>query len=180
MNRLFGFRTLLFAAVAGSGAFAQSTNPDTAAMQALLTEVRQLRLTLEKSLSLGPRMQLVLQRAQLQDQKVARISQQLDEVRKQIAAETARQTAVAERLAKIAQDLSSETDLERRTHMEDMRAGLKMAAATGPDQQMRAHESEIAASLQTEQAILGELNDKLDAIERQFEAAAERPAVKPR
>jgi uncharacterized coiled-coil DUF342 family protein len=93
MNKLFRFGTIvLLAALAAALAPAQTTNPDNATMQALLSEVRQLRLTLEKSVSVGPRMQLILQQAQMQDAKMARISQQLDEVRKQIAAETARQT----------------------------------------------------------------------------------------
>lgn len=178
MNRLFAFGTLWFAAAAGPAASAQSANPDHATMQALLSEVRQLRLALQRSLSLGPRMQLVLQRAQLQDAKVARIAQQLDEVHKQVAADAAQQTNMGERLARIEQALSSETDPERRKQLEDMRVGLKLAAGTGPDQQLRAREGEIAASLQTEQAILDELNGKLDTIERQFEAAADSSAPK--
>lgn len=144
------------------------TNPDAATIQALLAEVRQLRLAVERSLSLAPRMQLLMQRAQFQDQKVARVSQQLDEVRRQIAAETARQASVTDRLAKIEQDLSGETDAERRKQLEDMRAGLKMAAANSPDQHLRARESELSNSLMGEQAILDDLNARLDAIERQL------------
>jgi hypothetical protein len=144
------------------------TNPDAATIQALLAEVRQLRLTVEKSLSLAPRMQLLMQRAQFQDQKVARVSQQLDEVRKQISAETVRQASVNDRLAKIEQDLSGEADGERRKQLEEMRAGLKMAVGNGPDQQLRARESELSNSLIGEQAILDDLNARLDAIERQL------------
>ena len=159
---------LLSALAQATPASAQTANPDSATMQALLSEVRQLRLTVEKSLSLAPRMQLLLQRAQLQDQKVARITQQLDEVRKQIGVETARQTSANDRLAKIEQDISNEADATRRKQLEDVRASLKMVAGNGPDQQLRARESEIANSLQTEQAILDEINGKLDTIERQL------------
>ncbi|HLY20268.1 MAG TPA: hypothetical protein VKR61_23735 [Bryobacteraceae bacterium] len=151
---------------------AQST--DNTALQALLAEVHQLRLMVEKSVSLGPRMELLLKRAQMQDQKVARIAQQLDEVRKQIAGETARQASDAERLAKIEQDLSIETDAEHRKQLEEVRAGLKMAAGNGPDPQLRAREGELARSLQTEQALLDELNGKLDGIERQLESLPAR------
>jgi chromosome segregation ATPase len=171
MNKLFRFGTIvLLAALVAASAPAQTTNPDNATMQKLLDEVRQLRVTLEKSVSLGPRMQLILQRAQLQDARVARISLQLDEVRKQIAAETAEQTHANERLAKIEQDVSAETDAGRRAQLEDMRTALKMAAGNGPDQQLRARESELASSLGTEQAALHEFNEKLDSIERQLEA----------
>jgi hypothetical protein len=49
-----------------------------------------------------------------------------------------------------------------------MRTDLKMIAGNGPDQQLRTRESEISNSLLTEQALLDELNGKLDAIERQL------------
>jgi chromosome segregation ATPase len=171
MNKLSRFGTIfLLAALAAASALAQTANPDSATIQALLSEVRQLRRTVEKTISLGPRMQIILQRAQFQEQKVSRISQQLDEVRKQIAAETARQTSANERLAKIEVEISAETDAGRRTQLEDMRTGLKMVVGNGPDQQLRARESELANSFETEQAVLNEFNEKLDALERQLEA----------
>jgi hypothetical protein len=64
-------------ALAVTAPAAAQTNSDNATIQSLLAEVRQLRLAVERSLSLTPRMQLLLQRAQVQEQKVARISQQL-------------------------------------------------------------------------------------------------------
>jgi chromosome segregation ATPase len=170
MNKLFGFCTIVLSAALVAAPAAGQTNPDAATLQELLSEVRQLRRTVEKNLSLGPRIQVLLQRAQFQEQKVLRVSQQLDDVRKQIAQETARQTAANERLAKIEQDISNESDAARRSDLEAMRAGLKMVAGNGPDQQLRAHESELANSLDTEQAALNDLNEKLDALERQLEA----------
>jgi chromosome segregation ATPase len=124
----------------------------------------------ERTLSLGPRIQIILQRVQYQEQKVLRAQQRLDEVRKQIAAETARQAGATERLAKIEQDISAESDNARRSQLEDMRAGLKLVLGNGPDQQLRAREAELANALETEQAALNDLNEKLDALERQMEA----------
>jgi chromosome segregation ATPase len=182
MNKLFRFGAIvLLGALAPAFASAQSTSPDNATMQELLSEVRQLRRTVERTLSVGPRMQIVLQRAQLQEQKASRISQQLDEVRKQIFAETARQAAANERLAKIDLDISAETDAQRRGQLEDLRTDLKALAGKGPDQQLRAREAELANSLETEQAALAELNEKLDALERLLEPspAAEGQSPKP-
>jgi len=182
MNKIFAYGTIVFAAaMAAPAAPAQSANPDSATLQALLAEVRQLRRAVEKTTSLGPRMQLLLQRAQFQEQKVLRISQQLDEVRKQIAGDTARQTAVNENLAKLEQDIAAESDAGRRAQLEDMRAGLKLAAGRGPDQQLRARESELSNSLDVEQAALNDFNEKLDALERQLEAPpGDAEAAKPR
>ena len=170
MNKLFRFGTIiLLAALAAAPAAAQTANADNATLQALLDEVRQLRMTLEKTVTVGPRMQLLMQRTQLQDARVARISQQLDEVRKQIAAEAAQQTVANEQLAQVDQEISAETDAARRALLEDMRTHWKMAVGHGPDQQLRARESELANSLQGEQATLNDLNGRLDALERQLE-----------
>lgn len=171
----------LLASVATAPAPTQTS--DNATLQALVSEVRQLRLAIEKSVSLGPRMQLIFERARLQDQKVARISQQLDDVRKRLGDETARQTQATERLERVEQTLTSETDPQRRNELKEVQVMLKAEAATGPDQQLAARESELANSLRTEQAILSELDGKLDAIERQLEAlpaAGDSPAAKPR
>jgi chromosome segregation ATPase len=159
---------------------AQTASQDGATLEKLLEEVRLLRINLEKTATLGPLMQLILQRTQLQDARVARISQQLDEVHKQVAAETAQQADATERLAKIEQDISSETDAGRRAQLEDVRAHFKTIAGRGPGQQLRARESELANSLQGEQATLSELNEKLDALERQLEAPPAADAQTPK
>jgi hypothetical protein len=54
--------------------------------------------------------------------------------------------------------------------LEGMRTGLKMVVGNGPDQQVRGRESELSNSLETEQTALNEINEKLDALERQLEA----------
>jgi hypothetical protein len=176
MKTLFRFVTFVFLMAPASG-MAQTASADSATLQKLLDEVRLLRMNLEKTATLGPRMQLLLHRTGLQDARVARISQQLDEVHKQVAAETAQQADAAERLVKIEQDISTEADAGRRAQLEDVRAHFKMIAGRGPDQQLRARESELANSLQTEQATLSELNEKLDALERQLETP---PAATPK
>lgn len=170
MNKLVALSTALALLPLAIPAPAQSTSNDAATMQALLNEVRLLRHTVEKNMSLAPRMQLLLQRAQYQEQKVLRASQQLDEVRKQIAQETARQNGANERLAKIEQDISNESDAARRSQLEDMRAGLKLVVGNGPDQQLRARETELSNALDAEQAALSDLNQKLDALESQLES----------
>jgi chromosome segregation ATPase len=167
MNKLFKIGMIFF--LAATAAPAQTANTDSATLQALLSEVRQLRRAVEKQMAIGPRMQIILQRAQFQEQKVSRISQQLDEVRKQIAAETARQANANEHLARIEQDIQNETDPGKRSTLEDMRAGLKLVTGNGPDQQLRARETELSNSLDIEQATLNDFNQKLDALERQLE-----------
>src|SRR6266436_6451363 len=57
-----------------------------ATIQALLTEVRQLRFALERSTSVVPRIQLAFQRFQLQQDRVDRLSKQLQESHQRTAA----------------------------------------------------------------------------------------------
>src|SRR6266567_8536430 len=60
-------------------------SPERATIQALLTEVRQLRFALERSTSVVPRMQLAFQRFQLQQDRVDRLSKQLQDSHRQTA-----------------------------------------------------------------------------------------------
>jgi chromosome segregation ATPase len=162
---------------------AQNAGGDNATLQALLAEIHQLRLTMEKTALLGPRMQLVLQRAQMQEQRVARISQQLDDVRNQEAGEAKRHAQVSNQLAGVEQEMSAAGDGERRKQLEAEHTALKRLADAGPDPQLSARESDLSSSLQSEQATLNELNAKLDVIERQLEApqpADTPPAGPPR
>src|SRR5689334_9864713 len=121
-------KLLVMVAVFGATAAAQTTSTDAATIQALLAEVRQLRLALERSALLAPRMQLTMQRVQSQEQKVARISAQLESVRRQIADQGTAPVRAAEEMALLDQRISAELDAGRRKQLEDHRAELKMMA----------------------------------------------------
>src|SRR6266446_7647209 len=71
---------------------ATDASPERATLQALLTEVRQLRFALERSTSVVPRIQLAFQRLQLQQARVDRLSKQLEDSRTHTAATTERKT----------------------------------------------------------------------------------------
>ena len=140
---------------------------EAATMQALLTEVHQLRIALEKASVVVPRMQLALQRMLAQEQKVARMSQQLQDVRKQIDAETRHQADIRQQLSHIDQELSQDIDARRRKDLEGAVQRLKEAAGEQTAlQQLRAQESDAVILLQSEQAILGDLNGQLNAFDR--------------
>jgi hypothetical protein len=145
-------------------------------MQALLAEVRQLRLALERSALLTPKIQLTMQRLQLQDQRVARLSAPLDTVRHEIARQAAVPQRVAQQIAAIEQQLSTESDTARRKDLERQRAELRAVTSTqAVDAQLLARESELASSLRTERATLDELSEKLAGMERLLDVP--QPAV---
>lgn len=111
-------RTMLLAlAVLMPTAGAQST-AEAPTIQVLIAEVRQLRQALERSAVVVPRMQLAMQRIQLQDQKAARVSAQLETVRREIAGQAAPIQHATQQLTQIEQQLSAETDSVRRKQLE--------------------------------------------------------------
>ena len=153
-------------------AAAQTTSSDTATLQTLLSEVRQLRLALERSVSIGPKIQLTLQRLQMQEQKLQRVSLQLDAVRKEIYGQGLPSKRAVEQIPVLEQGLASESNPARHKELEAQLADLKYVASRQVDSQLLAHESELTSSVRVEQAALNELNEKLNAIERLLDAPA--------
>lgn len=159
---------LAFAALAPV-ALAQ-TAPSQPTIEALLAEVRQLRIALERSAVLGPKMQLAAQRLSMQEQKIARIQTQLESVRRELGIKTEAQQRFTQQLALLEQRIVGETDPVRRKQFESEREHIKGALANfGVDPQLQARETELAGSLRTEQAVAQDLNTKLDAIERMLD-----------
>src|SRR2546430_8011089 len=65
--------------------FAQTTSSDSQTLQALLTEIRQLRQDLQVSLTRIQSAQILLSRLQIQQVSVSRASQHLDDARSKLA-----------------------------------------------------------------------------------------------
>ena len=151
--------------------FAQSQ--DSASLQALVTEIHQLRLAVERTGAATPKIQITMQRLQLQEQKVTRISEQLSDVRKQIAASSLR-NPFATMFQNIDALVEQEQDATRRKALEEQRrtmnAMLEQQAKMLQD--LHTQEAELAATLRLEQAKSDELNDHLAALERALDAPA--------
>ena len=141
--------------------------------QALLTEVRQLRLTLERAMSLWPQSQLVLQRVGLQQQHVESISRQLEQVRDQVTRGGMEVSQNAVTVTRMESALNQEQNENRRR---DIEVEIKRLKAQGEEfsmrnQQLQAREAQLAGQFQAEQARLTELNDRLDGLERMLQSA---------
>ena len=74
---LGGVRTVAAATQAG-----QAPEP----LTALLAEVHALRLAMEQSATVAPRVQLTLARLNIEDQRIAQLASQLDQVRRELSA----------------------------------------------------------------------------------------------
>ena len=157
-------------------AMAQNSLIQDRTWESLLTEVRQLRLAVERATSLLPQTQVLLQRAQIQQQRVESLSRQLEQLRDQIARSAGENSKLAGEVKDIESRVTQEPDPSRRR---DWEAGIKRAQAqlevdAVRDQQQRARESELAGRLQNEETKLNELNDRLDALARQLESPSKK------
>ncbi len=174
MNRLFVSLFLLGA----NGAFAQSaSSSDAATIQALLSEVRLLRLALEKSALMAPRIQLTLQRVQLQQDAVTRASRELDEVRDKLASFSRREAELTGRVGAIESQANAEQDAARKKGLESEVRAIKseLEQEGAGNTQLRAREADLASRLQLEQIKLSELNERLNALEQQLQQQSKQP-----
>jgi predicted nucleic acid-binding Zn-ribbon protein len=151
-----------------SAAQAQTQAPAAPTLETLLAEVHQLRLALERSAQIAPRIQIAVERLKLQQEKVARTAQQLDELRREVDRGRLEQPKIQQRLQSIENETKQAGDPAQRRHLEEAMKDFKLEAEQREKslQQMQAREGELTGQLQTEQNRLTELNDRLDQIER--------------
>ena len=168
---------LTFASIFLACSFAPASSaqsPDSASLQALVAEIHQLRLAVERTGAATPKIHITLLRLQLQEQRVTRISEQLADVRKQIAASSERNPFPSTFLQSLNTKLDQEQDATRKKAIEDQVHQLTamMEQQTRVLQQLRSQEAELAGNLRLEQAKADELNDHLAALERSLDAPA--------
>ena len=165
---------LLFATLGMPAAMAQTSSEGT--IQALLSEVRQLRLALERSAVVAPKIQLTLQRLQLQHDAVTRASRDLEGIRNQLSRMTGEERDLITHIKVMEASLVSEQDASKRKGLEDetKRVKLRLEELGVRSQQenlaLRGRESELSSRMQTEQAKLDQLSDRLNALEQMLDA----------
>jgi hypothetical protein len=148
---------------------AQSEN--TQVMQALLSEVQQLRLAIQRSNLNIYHAQIAIERMRLQQQRVDRQSEQLRGTREQIAGLRMGQAEMQEELKRAELRVSEETDVVKRREFEGHQEAMKTRLANLAQEETRllTQEAQLAAQLQTEQGRLAELNDQLDNLQRELQ-----------
>jgi len=154
------------------GAWAQAPASDVQTLQALLTEVRQLRIALERSTQIAPRIQIAVERLKLQQEQVARVARQLDDLRRELDRNREAQPKIQQRLEQVSSAASSTADPQQRKDFDAVLSEVKLQAEQAEKslQQMQVREGELASQLQSKQARLTELNDRLDQMERALNA----------
>jgi chromosome segregation ATPase len=161
--------TVLFVSLCLAGRAQSPPAPsDSSVIQALLSEVHQLRLALERSNTIGPRIQLAVERVKLQQPAVTRLSEQLESVRRDLERAQPDEARFVGQIKAMETELSQTVDPAARNRMESTVKEMQIALEQGQKvvAALRSREAELSARLQTEQATLDGLNDRLSQIER--------------
>ena len=145
------------------------------AMQALVNEVRQLRLAIQRSNLSSYHSQVVIERMRAQQQSVDRLADRLrwarDEASRFKMYLPLQQAEIQNRLKLIEADLSETLDAKARRAKEGELEIIKqrLGMMGQEETRLRENESQLTAQLQVEQARLAELDDQLDVLRRELE-----------
>jgi hypothetical protein len=154
-----------------AGAVSGQSQRSPATLDDLLTELRGLRADLNSSVSATTRVQLVVGRLQVQEQRIASVSQELTETQNQL------RTAIQQRERTNALVLALEQRIVSRTVVPDRimsfeqeleDTNIRLVRERNREADLRSRETELLAMLTAEQSRWIELNAGLDALERAF------------
>jgi chromosome segregation ATPase len=175
MNRssLLFVGLLLFAVAC----FGQTSASDSQTLQALLTEVRQLRQDLRTTTLAAQRSQILLYRLRDQEAAVDRASQRLDEARR-VLAKTRDERKFAAANIKQNEDFAANMDKpeEQRKSAENMLAEFRtrLQSLDSDEQQYQSREIEAEQQLRDEEVRLSDLRNQLDRLDKTLEDAGRR------
>jgi len=173
-GRFFVYALASVALIGGPRGYAQTSQKneagapsETAIMQALLVEVRQLREAVQHVAAVDVHVQLVLQQMQLEQQQMNRASSRLDDIRKQIADFSSHEVEIASNLQRTEARLTEEQDPKTVKELQEEQAQFKewmTQQLPAREAQLRAQEADAATLLQNEQNKWQELSDQLSAL----------------
>ena len=166
-----GFLTVCF--VAPIRTLAQTNKPSESAkrdseetLKQLLTEVRELRLAVQRATVSNTRFQMLIERVRIQQAHVDALSRQLENIHSQVAEMKAlkpqmeQQIKEAEDLLDRTPDPNAHANLESR--IKEVKSNLVRLAQE--DERLRNRETSLDTELQAGQAKLNELNGQLDSL----------------
>jgi len=139
-------------------------------MQALVAEVRQLRKDLQASNGNALKAQILLYRLQFQGEAVMRATQHLNDARGMLADTQRRLKETSDNLKRFEEYLENNTESaaadRKQVQYEVSRNKAELENLAAEEQQRQTAELQAEEQLRTEQAKLGELEDRVDRLEK--------------
>jgi chromosome segregation ATPase len=145
---------------------------DKQVLKALLEELRQLRLALQRSNSVSHRLQITVERLRLQQARVDSLTHSLENVRARMTDLKSARPQIEEQIKYAEELVVRGTEQNRRDeveqHVKEMKA--RLASWSREENQLREREVALNLELQIEQNKLNELNAQLENMMRQLDA----------
>jgi chromosome segregation ATPase len=165
-----------FALVIATAACAQTASPDTQALQALVTEIRQLRQDMQATNIVTQRVQIVLYRLQTQTALVTRASSRLDDARSSLGRAQSDRKQIADRIPMLEESAKTVGDNKERKNMEDVLAATKMQLErmTADEQRLQSRETDAETQFRAEQNKLADLQDQLDRLDKLLDSLSRK------
>jgi chromosome segregation ATPase len=168
---VLGLALLFF--VSPARAQAQTTKPADSAqgdldqtLKQLLTEVRELRLAVQRATANNTRFQMLIERVRVQQAHVDALSRQLESVHSQVAEMKATKPQMEQQIKDAEDQLDRTPDPNAHADLESRIKGGKanLARFTQEDERLHNRETVLDAELQAAQGKLNELNNQLDGL----------------
>ena len=159
---------LMVVAMASAQTPRQAASTDTAAVEALTVEIRALRAELAESARAGLRLQLLTTRIQAQEQRIIYLDRQRAEAATRRANLEQERNDAAARTQEFSASMLSAIPIEQRRVFEVMMGDTKrrLAEQDRQVQQAQVDENDAVTALGQEQSRWGDLNTRLDDLER--------------
>jgi predicted nucleic acid-binding Zn-ribbon protein len=140
-------------------------------LRALLDEVRQLRLAIERSNLSTFRVQIAIERMRFQQGRVDSVARDLENLRLQLSSMKVSRAQSESRLKDLEDQMTDETETTRKAQLERQykEAKRNMDVQVKWEEQTRERETQLSVRLQEEQGKLSEINNRIDTLERQLE-----------
>ncbi len=153
-----------------------SRGADEGTLQALLQEVRLLRQTLQRFNLSAHRSQMMVERIRARGERAARLSRQLEEVRDEIGGIEVHLKHAGEREVSLDSQVQQATDSDQRKQLEAEKKEMRYAQDEQRQrlERLKERESATLSEVQAEQRAVGELEARLEALDREIEAEARR------
>lgn len=158
--------------VAGIG-FGQTAPAEADTLKSLLSEVRQLRQTLQATTVTAQKAQIALYRLQVQTLAVSRAMQRSDEARAKVADADRWRKSLAGRVENL-EKIYQQHKEDRNVELELQRTKNELEWRTSEEQQLQTIDTEASAQIQAEQAKLSELQDSLERLDNTLANQSQR------
>jgi hypothetical protein len=167
-----GLVTVIWGAQQTGGATDVAQGGERQTLRALLDEVRQLRLVLQRTSLTTTRVQLAFERMRLQRGRLDTILREADSVRGQLLSVRDALAQAADRVKESEEQIGQTPEAALRARFERQLVLSKQVlnSHTRREEQLRERETQLTAQIHIEQVKLSELEDHLGNLERELSA----------